>query len=211
MKKDDNRTENQAQYYRLHTGAIDDLVSANAENTPRYSREELEKYTSGASKRRVPVPLKVFLIKAWFYGAVCFFVFWGLGLYVSAQLDLCVIGALLMGMVTDLLINSLLRFGEKKGGESARHMMVARAGIAGFALNMLYAFLLMFLVVTVYAAVNAALALAFGGKGNAPFLGVGPIGFGLFAAGCDTLLIGCRRMLLHIAQDARVKAGRGRV
>jgi len=211
MKKEESRAADQAQYYRLHTDAIDDLVSASEENTPRYSREELEKYTTAGSKRRFPVPLKVFLIKAWFYGAVCFFVFWGLGLYVGSQLDLCVIAALLMGMVTDLLINSLLRFGEKKNGESAQHMMVVRTGIPGLMLNMLYAFLLMFMVVTVYAAVNALLAICFGGQEGAPFLGVGPIGFGLFAAGLDTLFIGGRRMLLRIAQDARVKAGRGKV
>ena len=99
-------------YYRLHTDAVEDLATANEQNTPKYSKEELEKYTSAGKKKRVPVPLKVFLIKAWFYGAVCFFIFWGLGLYVASQLDLCVIGAFVMGLVTDLLINTLLRFGE---------------------------------------------------------------------------------------------------
>lgn len=202
MKENETRAKTQNAYYRLHTEAVEDLVTANAENTPQYSKEELERYTSGKKKRHFPVPLKVLAIKAWFYGAVCFFVFWGLGLYVGSQLDLCVIAALIMGMVTDLLVNSLLRFGEKRIGESARHMMVTRTGIAGMMLNLLYAFLIMFLVVTAYAAINAALALLFGRGEGAPFLGVGPIGFGVIAAGADTLMIACKRMLARIAADA---------
>ena len=183
--------------------AIEDLVTANRDNTPEYTREELEKYTSVKGKRRVPVPLKVFLIKAWFYGAVCFFVFWGLGLYVGSRLDLCVIAAVFMGLVTDLLINTLLRFGEKRDGESGRHMMVRRVGVAGMLLNMLYAFALMFVVVTAYAMINALLGLISPVLGLTLFLGVGPIGFGLIAAGADTALIACKHMLLDMAAEAR--------
>lgn len=187
-------------YYRLHTDAIEDLATANEENTPKYSTEELEKYTSAAKKRRAPVPLKVFLIKAWFYGAVCYFAFWGLGIYVPSQLDLCVIAAVMMGLVTDLLINSLLRFGERRPGDGLRHMMVGRTGAAGLLLNLIYAFVLMFLIVTAYGAVNALLTAVTGG---ALFWGVGPIGFGLLAAGLDTLLIACRQLLRDMAADAR--------
>lgn len=190
-------------HYRLHTEAVEELVTANKDNTPVYSREELEKYTSARGKRRVPVPLKVFLIKAWFYGAVCFFVFWGLGLYVSSRLDLCVIAAVFMGLVTDLLINTLLCFGEKRDGESCQHMMVKRMGVTGMMLNVIYAFVLMFAIVTVYAMINAALGMIGAMTGVSLFLGVGPIGFGLIAAGADTLLIACRHMLLRIADDAR--------
>lgn len=191
-----------ASYYRLHKKAADDLVSATAENTPKYSREELEKYTSRKGKRRLPVPAKVLLLKAWFYGAVCFFVFWGLGLYVGAQLDLYVIAAIIMGMVTDLLINSLLRFMERRDGESARHIMVTRTGVAGFVLNLLYGGVLLFLIVTAYTMINMALRTAFGGEG-APFLGVEPILFGVFAAAADSLLIACKRTLIEMATAAR--------
>lgn len=188
-------------YYRLHTEAVEDLATANAENTPKYSKEELEKYTSAAKKKRVPVPLKVFLIKAWFYGAVCYFVFWGLGMYVPSQLDQCVAAAVIMGLVTDLLINTLLRFGERRDGESSRCMMVARTGVSGLLLNMLYAFALMFLIVTAYAMINALLSVLF--AGSAPLLGVGPVGFGLIAACIDTLLISCKHMLKDMAAAAR--------
>ena len=205
------KAKNEAEYaahYRLHTDAIEDLVTADKDNTPEYSKEELEKYTSVKGKRRVPVPLKVFLIKAWFYGAVCFFVFWGLGLYVGSRLDLCVIAAVLMGLATDLLINTLLRFGEKRGGESGQHMMVRRVGVMGMLLNMLYASVLMFMIVTAYAMINAVLGMVSAALGISLFLGVGPIGFGLIAAGADTALIACRHMLLDMAADARGRSGK---
>ncbi|MBR5287210.1 MAG: hypothetical protein IKU34_01300 [Clostridia bacterium] len=194
-------------YYRLHTEAVEELVTASMENTPVYSREELERYTSAAKKKRLPVSLKTFLIKAWFYGAVCYFVFWGLGMYVPSQLDQCVIAAAAMGLVTDLLINPLLRFVERKSGESGRHMMVARTGVSGLLLNMVYALAVMFLVVTAYAVINALLSVLF--AAGTTVLGVGPIGFGLIAACVDTLLIGCRRMLMDIAADARRGSAKG--
>lgn len=195
--------KNENARYHLHTKAVEDLATASAENTPKYSKEELEKYTSAAQKKRVPVPLKVFLIKAWFYGAVCYFVFWGLGLYVSSQLDQCVVAAAAMGLVTDLLINSLLRFGERRSGESGRHMMVERTGVIGLLLNLLYALALMFLIVTVYAMINALLAVRSAQGGQAALLGVGPIGFGLIAAGIDTMLIACKHTLMDMAAAAR--------
>ena len=113
-KKTEKQTEkNQADYYRLHTEAADRLVNTTSENTPHYSREELNRYRGGKKRWRFPEPLKVLLIKFWFYGAVCFFVFMGLGTYVQNQWDMLFIGAVALGMVTDLLINHFLRFTEK--------------------------------------------------------------------------------------------------
>lgn len=202
-EKEQKTPDKASAYYRLHSEAVNDLVGATVENTPQYSKEELEKYTSGRQKKlRLPATLKIVLIKAWFYGAVCFFVFWGMGLYVTAQLDLYLIAALIMGMITDLLINSLLRFGEKRGGESRRYMMVTRTGVAGFALNMLYGVVLMFADVTVYTAVNVVLRMLFGSGEGAPFLGVEPILFGLITTGVDTLLISCKQTLMRIVADA---------
>jgi len=200
MKNDQNRTD--SSYYRLHTQAVEDLVSASRENTPQYSREELEKYRSSAGRISLPEMLKVILIKVWFYGAVCYFAFLGLGMYVADQLDMFFIAAVLMGMVTDLLINRCLRFTERSPGGSARYLMVSKRGATGFFLNLLYAFVLLFLVVTMYGAINALLMVLGGGESSA-LLGVEPVLFGLFAAAADSLLIGCRRLLARIVADAK--------
>ena len=66
MKKDTQspRDEKASSYYDLHTGAVDDLVSAKPENTPRYAKAELEKYRSHHFKWRVPEGLKARSVQA---------------------------------------------------------------------------------------------------------------------------------------------------
>ena len=205
MKKQANKPETkEASYYKLHTGAVEDLVSATKENTPRYSEEELNRYRSGKTRWKFPQGLKVVLIKFWFYGAVCFFVFWGLGLYL-AQLDLQFVGAIVLGMVTDLLINHFLRFTEQLPGGSKKWIMVTRRGATGFFMNLLYGFLLMFLIVTAYNMINMGIVAIFGSE-NAPLLHVEPLGFGLIAMGADTLCVTIRNTLRKIVEDAKKKA-----
>lgn len=201
MKPTPNKEQDKSSsYYQLHTQAVDTLVNATAENTPRYSKEELEKYRSFHGKWRLPETLKVLLIKVWFYGAVCFFVFWGLGLYVTAQLDLYFIAAVILGMVTDLLINRFLRFTEKMPGGSRRWLMVSRRGTMGFVMNLFYGFVLLFLVITIYYALNTLLQLLFGP--SAPVLNVEPMLFGIFTTAADTLCILIRQTSASILADA---------
>ena len=206
MKKQANKPETrEASYYQLHTGAVEDLVTANKENTPKYSEEELNRYRSGKSKRKFPQGLKVVLIKFWFYGAVCFFVFWGLGLYLSG-LDLQFVGAIVLGMVTDLLINHFLRFTEQLPGGSKKWMLVTRRGTAGFFMNLLYGFLLMFLVVTAYQMINTVIYTLYGGSETAPLLHVEPLFFGLITTGADMLCVTIRNTLRRIIDDAKGRA-----
>lgn len=192
-------------YYDLHTDAVENLVTADKENTPRYSKEELEKYRSGKVRWRFPEWLKVILIKFWFYGAVCFFVFMGLGMYVVNQLDMLFIAAIIMGMVTDLLINHFLRFTEKLPGGNARWIMVTRRGAAGFLMNLMYGFLLMFLVVTVYNAINSGIWAITGGAENTRLLNVEPVLFGIFATAADVLCVTIKNTFVKIVADARQK------
>lgn len=203
MAKDEKKQSRDASsYYALHTGAVDDLVNTTAENAPHYSKEELEKYRSGKTKFRIPEAVKVLLIKFWFYGAVCFFVFMGLGTYVVNQWDMLFIGAVVLGMVTDLLINHFLRFTEKMAGGSRRWMMVTRRGAVGFFMNLVYGFVLMAGVVLIYNLVNMALISVFGSK---QMLGVEPLLFGVFATLADMLLIFMKRTLINIVEDAKKK------
>jgi hypothetical protein len=209
MKKEANKPEpKEASYYQLHSGAVEDLVTANKDNTPRYSEEELNRYRSGKSKKKWTFPqwLKVGLIKFWFYGAVCYFVFWGLGLYLADQLDLYFVAAIVLGMVTDLLINHFLRFTEKLPGGSKRWMMVTRRGAAGFFMNLLYGAVVLFLVITAYNVINTVIVTLYAGRENAPLLHVEPIVFGLAATGADTLCVTIRNMLRKIVEDAKKKA-----
>ena len=189
-------------YFQLHTQAVEDLVTASKENTPQYSKEELEKYRSSKGKLKLPEWLKVLLIKFWFHGAICFFVFWGLGLYVADSLDMYFVAAIITGMVTDLLLRHFLRFTESLPGGADRWMMVTRKGTVGFFLNLLYGFVVVFLVITAYSTINMALAAVSGGQ-NARFLGVEPLLYGLVATGADQLCISLKQLFQRILRDAR--------
>lgn len=72
-------------------------------------------------------------------------------------------------------------------------------------MNLLYGFVLMFLVATVYNAVNTFLFALFDGTAGAPLLSVEPILFGLFAAGADMLCVFLRSTAARILRDAREK------
>ncbi len=210
MKKDqvqpvqEKQSSDAAPYYQLHTRAVEDLVTASTENTPRYSKEELEKYRSGKGRFRLPEWLKVLLIKFWFHGAICFFVFWGLGLYVADQLDMYFVAAIITGMVTDLLLRHFLRFTENQPGGANRWMMVAQKGTPGFFFNLMYGFVIIFLVVTAYTLINMTLAALFGGE-NPPFLGVEPLMYGLLCTGADQFCIALKHLFQRILCDAKAR------
>ena len=160
-----------ADYYRLHTQAVEDLVGADASNSPAVSEEELARYRS----RRLHFAgwVKALLVKFWFSGAVCFFFFWGLGMYISDLLDQLVVVGIAMGVLTDLLVNNVLRFMAKTPGENDRWMMLLRKGYAS------------------------------GLPGDAVPLGVEPILFGLFYLGFDLLFLSFKRLFLRILEDAK--------
>ncbi len=193
-----------AEYYRLKTKAVEDLVTADESNSPVVSEAELNKYR-GRLRKKLPQWLKVSLMKAWFYGSVCFFFLWGLGGYMADQLDLFFVTAIALGMVTDLLINTLLRHFAETDGANDRWMMVPRRGVAGFFLNILYGFVVLGLTDVFYNVVNVAI-LAATRQTDAVPLGVEPILFGLLCMAIDTGLIALKHLLGSVVSDAKAKA-----
>lgn len=188
--------DKQSSYYELKTKAVDDLVNADESNSPEVSREELRKYLSGP-KLRIADWIKLLFIKAWFAGAVCFFFFWGLSTYMADQLDLLFVTGFALGVVTDLLTNPVLRFFEKTPGDNSRWMMFPKKGFSTLIWNILYAYLILFLVYTLYTWINIAIA-GITGKTDEVALGVEPILFGLFCLGFDLLLIKAKHTLINI-------------
>ena len=85
-------TEKDKDYYKLNTKAVDRLVNAEKKD---YSKDKTLKdpakqYRSGFLDR-IPASVKALFIKFWFNGAVCYFIFWGLGLYLNDFLDMIVV------------------------------------------------------------------------------------------------------------------------
>ncbi len=195
--------EGQSEYYRLKTQAVDDLVNASEENSPPVSEAELRAYRSGP-RMKVADWVKMLFIKFWFAGAVCFFFIWGLGGFLTNELDLLAVTGMALGVVTDLMTNPVLRFFEKTKGENARWMMVTRKTYSGLFLNILYGYVVLFLVYTLYNAVNLA-AVRITGVADRVVLGVEPVFFGLFCLGFDLLLIQMKHAVVRIVRDAAQK------
>ena len=193
-------------YYKLNTKSVDDLVSANAENSPEVPKEELEKYRS-KSGLHLPRWLKVVLLKAWFAGAACFFIFWGLGIYLTNLLDMMLVFGIALGLVTDLLVNHVLRFLATVPGENDGWMMFPKKGMGAFFLNILYAFALLFCVYAFYQVINTVIVSVTGQTDTVP-LGVEPVLFGLFYMGFDLLFVGMKHLGRRILADAMASADR---
>lgn len=197
MEKNQNNTEKKvgSTNYELKSKAVDELLEAEAGQAPEYSQDELEKYRA-KSKFQLPEALKILLIKGWFAGAVCFFFFWGLSTYV-AYLDLMFITAIVMGMVTDILVNNVLRFMEKEKGDNDRWMMYPKKGMVSFMLNIIHGFAVMFCIYWIYYGINSVVTVV---SGNESMLGVEPILFGVFYVVCDTLFIWIKRVLMALVR-----------
>ncbi len=196
----------QADYYRLKTQAVQDLVTADESNSPEVSQAELNAYRSGP-KIMVSDWVKMAFIKFWFPGAVCFFFIWGLSSQMATELDLLFVTGMALGIVTDMLTNNVIRFLEKTPGANDRWMMFPRKGYITFPLNILYAYVVLFLVYGLYNGINL-LAVRITGRADVVFLGVEPVLFGLFYMGFDTLLIGLKHLVVRLIHGAAGKAVR---
>ena len=193
-----------SEYYRLNTRAVDDLVNADESNSPPVSAEELKKYRSGP---RITLAdwAKALLIKCWFAGSVCFFFLWGLGIYVTDPWDQLLVLGVALGLVTDLLTNSLFRFYAKTPGANDHWMMFPQRRFITLPLNVLYAFAVLACVVITYQALNHLLIALSGARDTVP-LGVGPILFGVFATAWDQLFILMKHTAGKMLRDARKNA-----
>ncbi len=202
MKNEQNESKKQKNY-NLKSKAVETLANADKEAPPQYSQEELMRYR----KKRIQIPnlVKVLFLKAWFAGAVCYFVLWGLGLYVGNIIDMLFILGMVLGMVTDLLTNNLIRYAEKIPGENDKWLLITRKGILGFLPNLVFSQIIVLCVFFLYNFINVFIFNTPADPGN-PFLGVEPILYGLFCMGFDMLFVGIKRLCLSIVNDAKASA-----
>lgn len=177
--------------YELNSEAVDTLANADKEEIPQYSEEELNKYRK--KKFQLPNWLKVIFVKFWFAGAICFFIIMGTG--VTHWLDLYVALSIVMGMVTDLLTNNVVRFIEPYEGANNKYLLVTHRGMVGFGLNLMLGFVTIAGVMFCYFIINTFVSV-----------GVEALLFGLLSMGVEMLLIGIKRLCSSILNDAKAAA-----
>lgn len=188
-----------ADYYHLKTDAVEKLV--NAKDAPEVSDAEIRKYTS-KGKFNIPPVVKILFVKFWFSGAVCFFFLWGLGMLVHDTLDKMVITAIGLGVVTDLMVNHILRAMEPYDRAYDKWMMVTWRKNWSIFINVLYSGVVLFFVFKSYEAINMIFV---GADSNITAVGVEPLLFGLIYTGFDALFIAMKNLLLKIIRDAERK------
>ena len=198
-----NENENKSSNYELKSDAVEKLLDAQNGNVPDFSQEELDKYRS--KKWAIPDWVKILFIKAWFAGAVCFFILWGLGLYLRSMLDMLFVAGAALGMVTDLLTNNVIRFLEKTPSGNDRWLLTKKKGMVGFGLNLLGAYVILLCVYFTYTVINFIIVSIAGTVDTVP-LQVEPVLFGLLCMGYEMLLIGIKRLLCSIFRDAKAAA-----
>lgn len=216
-KKQDKETtiEN---YYDLKTKEVDDLVSALKGETDAQQSEpvttNIEEITGekinakpGSKKAefdpyktdklaKIPVWVKALFIKFWFAGAVCFFVNMGLGTVISDPLDLLAIDGVVLGILTDVLVNPIFRFLESSEKEYNNYMMFPFPLKKFWTLftNIVYYVAIMLGVLGLYYVMNE-----FGGMG----VYVEPLLFGVFAVIIDMAFIGIKDLIVYLVKRAK--------
>ncbi|MGM9602423.1 MAG: hypothetical protein ACI3W5_12695 [Faecousia sp.] len=186
-----NNRKDEIKNYELSSEAVDTLANADKEEIPQYSEEELSKYRK--KKFHIPDWLKVIFMKFWFAGAICFFIVFGTG--ATHLLDLYVALSIILGMVTDLLTNNVVRFIEPYEGANSKYLLVTHRGMVGFGLNLLLGFVTIGLVMGCYFLLNLFVPI-----------GVEPLLFGLLCMGAEMLLIGIKHLCSSILNDAKAAA-----
>ncbi len=204
-KKQTNETSKKSteNYYDLKKDAVDRLVNAEKKTYPKTKADPGKSYRSSALDK-IPDWVKALFIKFWFNGAVCFFIFWGLGIYITNMLDMLVVLAVVLGMVTDILVNNAFRFMEKYEGQNSKWMMFPKKKFWTFFANIVYAFPLLYGTVWLYEVINSV-GNRLNGTENEIILGVEPILFGLFYLAFDLCFLGIKNMLRKILSDAKQK------
>jgi len=206
-KENNNRTpekKSSADYYKLKTDAVDRLVNADKKTYDKTKGDPGKEYRSRGFLDKVPSWLKALFIKFWFNGSVCFFIFWGLGMYVTDMLDMIFVLAVVMGMVTDILVNNAFSFLANYEGQNDKWMMFPKKKYWTFIANILYAFPVLVGVIWFYNIFNVVLNNIKGTEGEM-YLGVEPIVFGLAYMAIDMLFITMKNTMIKIISDAKQK------
>ena len=194
-------------YYRLKTQAVEDLVTANEENSPPVSASELRKYHAGP-KIRLSDRIKAILIKIWIAGMICYFFIWGISTVAMNPWDQLLVIGIALGLATNLMTNNIYRFIAKTPGAYDRWMMFPGRKLYFLPLDIAYAILLAACTVMTYNGINLLAAGDTGQTGAR--LGVEPILFGIIVTLWDLLFLGCKRLIRRIFRDAERKVSAGR-
>ena len=153
---------------------------------------------------KIPVPVKAVFIKWWFAGAVYYFI--GMGIFAldtPNQFDLMFVLGVVLGMVTDLLVNNIFRFMRTDRADYDPYMMFPEKKFYTFFCNILYCILISVLVAYVYQLINLA-AQSFGWvEEGFVWLSAEPVLYGVFFLMFDMAFLGIKALIKRLFKKDR--------
>ena len=218
-KNKKNKETTVENYYDLKVKEMDELVAAlkgetKEEETPPVTMDIAEitgEEVKGSSEKKkkfdpyrrdkfsaIPVWLKAIFIKWWFAGCVCYFFMMGLGISTD-PLDLLFIVGIVLGVVTDILVNPALHFMESDRKEFDSYMMFPFPfkKYWTFLTNIIYYVVVVIIVGFIYTFINKHIF--------ATTFSVEPLMFGTLCVLIDMAFIGIKDLILFLVKRAKRK------
>ncbi len=220
-KKKQNQETTIENYYDLRVDKIDELVEALKSDEPVVdaplptsiaectgTNTPDTKTKNGKDKEfdpykidklaRVPAWLKALFIKFWFSGAICYFFMMGLGVYITSTLDMIVLVGVMLGIITDVMINPIFRMMESDEKEYNAYMMFPFPFKAfwTFFTNIIYYLGVIIVVNYVYLFIDGVCHI---------YIAVEPLMFGLIVLAIDMACIGIKDLIVHLVKRAKAK------
>ena len=154
----------------------------------------------------IPAPVKAVVIKFWFAGAVYYFIGLGIAaLNTPSQLDLVVVLGIVLGMVTDLMVNSIFRFMRTDKNDYAPYMVFGAKKFRNFFLNILYNIVLSFLIAYTYNFINIFAQNLGWVEEGAVLITAEPLLYGVFYLMYDFAVLGIIALVRKIMKKPAVE------
>ena len=223
MSKKNNKnqhTEKIQNYYDLKIKETDELVevlktsSASQQPISTDIQEITGEDVSSKSKKArnfdpykhdklsfIPAWIKAIFIKWWFAGAVCFFMVFGL-FNSMAALDNMVLTGIVLGVITDVMVNPIFRLMESDVKEYNNFMMFPFPFKAywTFLANMVYYVIVLILVGFTYEFIGTYISHN---------IAVEPLLFGTICVIVDMAVIGIKDAIVYLVKKNRKKRSEG--
>lgn len=153
---------------------------------------------------RIPAWLKAFFIKFWFAGAVCYFVMFGIQF--ADTLDTVIITGVVLGVVVDMLVNSIFRYMESDRKEYNAYMMFPFPfkKFWTFFTNIIYYVIVLIAVYYCYEGLNLLIS-SIKGTTDKIHVGVEPLLFGVLALIVDMFFIGIKDLIVYLVKRGKRK------
>lgn len=208
-EKDLKGKEEPINNYDLKTSAVEDLLSAFQEEennnsvhkkyTPKKEEQKFNPYKID-KLAKIPTWIKVFFVKFWIAGAICYFCLWGLGAQVYDILDRLVLTAVITGVIVDFMVNPAFLYFESDKKEFHKYMLipVSAKKLWSLPINIIVSIVEVLIIFWIYSSINILYNNIYNKPDDYIFLGVEPILYGLLFLLIDMGIISIKNLLVKV-------------